>query len=97
MILSDWTSCPNCEFPALYSYLQIVVEKTGCCPMCSCELTPNSFQKSANPDRELRGIKDEKGEDIGSNPEIQGKKEGVNELRAASSLHNFSSQTAIAT
>jgi WD repeat-containing protein 19 len=47
MVLSDWTDCPNCEFPALASKFRLIIESTGACPMCSQQVSPSDiFLKS---------------------------------------------------
>lgn len=38
MVSQDWTVCPNCEFPALFSRFQNVIRKSGQCPMCEAEI-----------------------------------------------------------
>jgi WD repeat-containing protein 19 len=43
MILSDWSECPKCHFPAIGTQLRVVLEHTGICPMCSNEIEPNGI------------------------------------------------------
>ncbi|GAQ81709.1 hypothetical protein KFL_000880240 [Klebsormidium nitens] len=54
MVLGDWTTCPECTFPALASELTKVLELDGCCPMCSARLDPSALQLLANPLAGLR-------------------------------------------
>ncbi|XP_028973960.2 WD repeat-containing protein 19 [Esox lucius] len=35
MVKEDWSICPHCEFPALYSQLIQLLETESVCPMCS--------------------------------------------------------------
>ncbi|XP_036274352.1 WD repeat-containing protein 19 isoform X1 [Pipistrellus kuhlii] len=35
MLRDDWTVCPHCEFPALYSEFKIMLSTESTCPMCS--------------------------------------------------------------
>jgi hypothetical protein len=34
MIKADWSKCPHCLFPALYSALTAHVASEAACPMC---------------------------------------------------------------
>lgn len=34
MVIEEWSECPECKFPALYSDFKRVVENSGTCPMC---------------------------------------------------------------
>jgi hypothetical protein len=45
MVLSDWTSCPDCKFPALYSVLSTQLAVMPTCPMCEHELKPETLVK----------------------------------------------------
>ncbi|XP_065554920.1 WD repeat-containing protein 19 isoform X2 [Lathamus discolor] len=35
MVQDDWTVCPRCDFPALYSEFKNMLETENTCPMCS--------------------------------------------------------------
>ncbi|NXK78082.1 WDR19 protein, partial [Amazona guildingii] len=35
MVRDDWTVCPHCDFPALYSEFKNMLETENTCPMCS--------------------------------------------------------------
>ncbi|KAK1345985.1 hypothetical protein QTO34_008452 [Cnephaeus nilssonii] len=35
MLRDDWTVCPHCDFPALYSEFKIMLNTESTCPMCS--------------------------------------------------------------
>ncbi|NXA79906.1 WDR19 protein, partial [Thryothorus ludovicianus] len=35
MVRDDWTVCPHCDFPALYSEFQSMLQSENVCPMCS--------------------------------------------------------------
>jgi hypothetical protein len=45
MIISDWSLCKNCHFPALYSALKEHVSLFSECPMCSVSLSAHEVQK----------------------------------------------------
>ncbi|XP_030305507.1 WD repeat-containing protein 19 [Calypte anna] len=35
MVQDDWTVCPHCDFPALYSEFKNILQTENICPMCS--------------------------------------------------------------
>jgi WD repeat-containing protein 19 len=35
MVLSDWSQCTKCHFPALYSQFKLYLSKFSECPMCN--------------------------------------------------------------
>ncbi|KAK6324407.1 hypothetical protein J4Q44_G00037490 [Coregonus suidteri] len=45
MLKEDWSVCPHCEFPALYSQLILLLEMESVCPMCSETLSVNQVEK----------------------------------------------------
>ncbi|XP_055768737.1 WD repeat-containing protein 19 [Salvelinus fontinalis] len=45
MLKEDWSVCPHCEFPALYSQLILLLETESVCPMCSETLSVNQVEK----------------------------------------------------
>ncbi|KAI8831390.1 hypothetical protein BC829DRAFT_409646 [Chytridium lagenaria] len=63
MELDNWSTCPNCEFPALTTEFQQLVDKTEQCPMCCFKLAPQQIKPSSNPRELLRGAKDISGDD----------------------------------
>ena len=44
MVLSDWTQCKYCQFPALYSSLRELTSKIPECPMCSHALKSSEIE-----------------------------------------------------
>eukprot|EP00736_Rhodelphis_marinus_P010453 Rmarinus@m.5781 len=50
MVFDDWSSCPNCAFPALYSAML----KLNQCPMCEGALVPGAVQKIDDPTMNLK-------------------------------------------
>eukprot|EP01012_Entosiphon_sulcatum_P034005 TRINITY_DN4306_c0_g1_i1.p1 TRINITY_DN4306_c0_g1~~TRINITY_DN4306_c0_g1_i1.p1 ORF type:complete len:1383 (+),score=422.30 TRINITY_DN4306_c0_g1_i1:301-4449(+) len=50
MVLSDWSYCPNCKFPALYSAMTVLVQEEKTCPMCEQEVNFMAIKKVDNPD-----------------------------------------------
>ncbi|XP_068176892.1 WD repeat-containing protein 19 isoform X2 [Antennarius striatus] len=45
MLKEDWSLCPHCEFPALYSQLTLLLETETVCPMCSETLNVQQVKK----------------------------------------------------
>ncbi|KAM8971112.1 WD repeat-containing protein 19 isoform X1 [Sarcophilus harrisii] len=45
MLKNDWTVCPHCDFPALYSEFKIMLATENTCPMCSERLTSDQLPK----------------------------------------------------
>ncbi|XP_068924468.1 WD repeat-containing protein 19 isoform X1 [Petaurus breviceps papuanus] len=45
MLKDDWTVCPYCDFPALYSEFKSMLTTENTCPMCSERLTSDQLQK----------------------------------------------------
>ena len=55
MILEDWTRCPHCLFPALYSELSHFAEEEGAvCLVCNVALSPRHVTKIDDPTLYLR-------------------------------------------
>ncbi|KAJ0055626.1 hypothetical protein NL108_006477 [Boleophthalmus pectinirostris] len=45
MLKEDWSVCPHCEFPALYSQFILLLETETVCPMCSEPLDVKQIKK----------------------------------------------------
>ncbi|XP_056265866.1 WD repeat-containing protein 19 isoform X2 [Pseudoliparis swirei] len=45
MLKDDWSVCPHCEFPALYSQFDLLLETETVCPMCSETLSSKQIKK----------------------------------------------------
>ncbi|KAJ3412566.1 WD repeat-containing protein 19 [Chytridiales sp. JEL 0842] len=58
MTIQDWSTCPSCQFPALYKDFKELVAKTSQCPMCAASVDPSKIALSPNPQDLLRGTKD---------------------------------------
>ncbi|XP_030643578.1 WD repeat-containing protein 19 [Chanos chanos] len=48
MVKEDWSVCPHCDFPALYSQLTQLLESESVCPMCSENLSGSEVKKIAD-------------------------------------------------
>ncbi|TPX41030.1 hypothetical protein SeMB42_g05773 [Synchytrium endobioticum] len=53
MLVNEWSLCPKCRFPGLYSRLSTVVSQTGSCPMCAAPLRPDEVKKMRDGQKEL--------------------------------------------
>lgn len=49
MILEDWSNCPSCKFPALFSPFKKYISVEKVCPMCEQSIDPNNIVKEENP------------------------------------------------
>ncbi|KAG8516530.1 WD repeat-containing protein 19, partial [Galemys pyrenaicus] len=54
MLKDDWTVCPHCSFPALYSELKIMLNTESTCPMCSERLNLVQLKKISDCTQYLR-------------------------------------------
>ncbi|XP_053433508.1 WD repeat-containing protein 19 isoform X3 [Nycticebus coucang] len=54
MLKDDWTVCPHCDFPALYSEFKIMLNTESTCPMCSERLSFTQLKKMADCSQYLR-------------------------------------------
>ena len=53
MTLDDWSQCPTCKFPALFTPFLKLLRVEPVCPMCSSQVNPLEVVKVANPDVKL--------------------------------------------
>ncbi|KAJ3283607.1 WD repeat-containing protein 19 [Borealophlyctis nickersoniae] len=58
MTTNDWTTCPNCAFPALMSHFADLLAKSPTCPMCATALAPDQLKPVKNPSEYLHGKKE---------------------------------------
>ncbi|ORX55502.1 hypothetical protein BCR36DRAFT_581508 [Piromyces finnis] len=61
MVLDDWSNCPSCKFPALYSQFKKLLEKTHTCPMCTNHIEPDAIEICKNPIEMLKEKNDKEG------------------------------------
>lgn len=54
MLKDDWTMCPHCDFPALYSEFKILLNSESTCPMCSEKLNSSQLKKISDCTQYLR-------------------------------------------
>ncbi|XP_041788987.1 WD repeat-containing protein 19 [Chelmon rostratus] len=54
MLKEDWSVCPHCEFPALYSQLILLLETETVCPMCSETLSVKQVKKISDCSKYLQ-------------------------------------------
>ncbi|XP_039203284.1 WD repeat-containing protein 19 isoform X1 [Crotalus tigris] len=48
MARDDWTLCPRCEFPALYSDFKNLLQSESTCPMCSEKVDATGLKRTAD-------------------------------------------------
>mmetsp|Transcript_4919 Transcript_4919/g.9502 ORF Transcript_4919/g.9502 Transcript_4919/m.9502 type:complete len:1390 (-) Transcript_4919:208-4377(-) len=63
MVRDDWTMCPNCRFPSLYSAFVPWIKENGHCCMCRQAVTLESIVKVTDVDAILHKGDEEKKED----------------------------------
>ncbi|CAK4724993.1 unnamed protein product [Aphanomyces euteiches] len=56
MVKTDWSQCPHCQFPALYSHFISHLKADPVCPMCDKELKPDEVVKVQENDVKLTAI-----------------------------------------
>eukprot|EP01083_Nonionella_stella_P087344 242955_1 len=49
MVVSDWSECPNCSFPALLSKFRTFAAETTSCPMCGDKVDSTKLVRLADP------------------------------------------------
>ncbi|KAM9313669.1 WD repeat-containing protein 19 [Pholidichthys leucotaenia] len=54
MLKEDWSVCPHCEFPALYSQFILLLETETSCPMCSKTLSAEHVKKISDCSKYLQ-------------------------------------------
>ncbi|KAI4585986.1 hypothetical protein MJG53_020611, partial [Ovis ammon polii x Ovis aries] len=54
MLKDDWTVCPHCDFPALYSEFKVMLSTESTCPMCSERLSLDQLKKTSDCTQYLR-------------------------------------------
>uniref|UniRef100_A0A3Q3ED04 WD repeat-containing protein 19 n=1 Tax=Kryptolebias marmoratus TaxID=37003 RepID=A0A3Q3ED04_KRYMA len=54
MLKEDWSICPHCEFPALYSQFVLLLETETVCPMCSENLSVTQVKKISDCSKYLQ-------------------------------------------
>ncbi|NWH83666.1 WDR19 protein, partial [Aegithalos caudatus] len=58
MVRDDWTVCPHCDFPALYSEFKSMLQTENVCPMCSQRINIVDLKK-INDCKEYLKLEDE--------------------------------------
>lgn len=53
MVKDDWSQCPKCAFPALFSHLSAHLETDPTCPMCEQLLVPTDVNRVPESDIKL--------------------------------------------
>jgi len=66
LVLTDWSFCPSCHFPALYSAFVKLVKAEGTCPMCEQSVQEAAIKHIKNPDPRQLGEAFEQEKESGS-------------------------------
>ena len=56
MVLSEWSSCPQCQMCCNYTEMKRVLEAEPSCPTCEKPVAPMSVIIAANPEAEFKAI-----------------------------------------
>jgi len=56
MVLDEWSMCPHCKFPALFTPFKSLLEHEPICPMCAKEVSPTVLSFATNPKEELEKL-----------------------------------------
>jgi len=54
MTLKEWSSCPSCKLPAIYSDFKKLLEADPVCPMCEQNVPPMSIALASDPEGEFK-------------------------------------------
>lgn len=65
MVFDDWSQCPSCKFPALYSSLVAYCSSDNVCPMCEKEILSEAIEKVHDPSTLLRPVTEDSGDKDG--------------------------------
>jgi hypothetical protein len=49
MVLDNWSCCPECKFPALYSHFKAQLARSPQCPMCYVKLEEHQVTQIQDP------------------------------------------------
>ena len=81
MVLTDWSSCPQCKMCCNYTDMKRILESEAVCPICDKPVQPMSVTISNNAEAEFKALvelmkdsgpsADEKGEDDQANDDEQ--------------------------
>lgn len=56
MTLKEWSNCPNCKLPAIYSDFKRLLEADPTCPMCETNVPAISITLCSDPDSEFKTL-----------------------------------------
>ncbi|CAE7671037.1 Wdr19, partial [Symbiodinium sp. KB8] len=84
MVLDDWSSCPRCNWPALFSHLGRMVEENPSCPMCEQTVALGTPQLTKDPAAELQKWVSQTARKPSPGKEEEDEKDGAERAAAAS-------------
>ena len=56
MTIKEWSSCPACKLPAIYSDFKRLLENEPVCPMCEQNVPAMSITLSSEPEVEFKAL-----------------------------------------
>jgi WD repeat-containing protein 19 len=56
MVLTEWSSCPQCQMVCNYSEMKRVLEADPVCPICDKQVMPMSVTISSNAEQEFKSL-----------------------------------------
>jgi hypothetical protein len=56
MTIKEWSSCPACKLPAIYSDFKRLLENEPVCPMCEQNVPAMSITLASDPEAEFKAL-----------------------------------------
>lgn len=56
MVLSEWSSCPQCLMSCNYTDMKRILEAEPVCPICDKNVPPMSVTISAHPEADFKAL-----------------------------------------
>ena len=56
MTIKEWSSCPSCKLPCIYSEMKKVLEADPTCPMCEQNVPAMSITLSSDPEADFKAL-----------------------------------------
>jgi hypothetical protein len=56
MTIKEWSSCPACKMPAIYSDFKRLLENEPVCPMCEQNVPAMSITLASEPEAEFKAL-----------------------------------------
>ena len=56
MVLTEWSSCPQCSMCCNYTDMKRILEAEPVCPICDKPVAPMAVTVSSNPEAEFKAL-----------------------------------------